>query len=148
MNNQTILTIFLAIIITGCGNPLNLGKMENILSPCPDKPNCVSSQDKSHHIEPFHYTGSQKTAFEQLVSIIREWPRTKIVTQTENYLHAEFKTPWLRFTDDVEFLFYPAQQIQVKSASRLGYSDFGVNRKRINALRAQFEKVTSNHMPV
>jgi uncharacterized protein (DUF1499 family) len=118
-----------------------LEKIENTLSPCPDKPNCVSSQsqDKSHYIEPFQYTGSQKLAFEQLVLVIRQFPRTQIIKQTENYLHVEFKSAWFRFIDDVEFLFYPAQQIQVRSASRVGYSDFGVNRKRINAIRAKFE---------
>jgi uncharacterized protein (DUF1499 family) len=121
-----------------------LEKMENTLFPCPNKPNCVSSQsqDKNHYVEPFHYTSSQNVAFEQLVFVIGQFSRIQIVKQTENYLHVEFKSAWFGFIDDVEFLFSPAQQIQVKSASRLGYSDFGVNRKRINSIRAKFEKVS------
>lgn len=64
--------------------------------------------------------------------------------QTENYLHVEFKSAWFGFIDNVEFIFSSAQQIQVRSASRLGYSDFGVNRKRIiNSIRAKFEKVSN-----
>jgi uncharacterized protein (DUF1499 family) len=146
MNIQTkILTIVFTIIITSCtGTKPMLGKIENTLSPCPDKPNCVSSQsqDQSHYVEPFHYTGSQQMAFDQLVFIIRQFPRTQITKQTENYLHVEFKSAWFGFIDDVEFLFSSAQQIQVRSASRIGYSDFGVNRKRINSIRAKFEKAS------
>ncbi len=137
----TCLIVFFSIILTSCsGNkPMSIG---NPLSPCPKSPNCISSQsqDESHYVAPFVYTGSQQLAFEQLVLVIRNYPRTKIVTETENYLHVECKSKWFGFIDDLEFLFETAQEIQVRSASRLGYSDFGVNRHRIGIFRTQFEK--------
>jgi uncharacterized protein (DUF1499 family) len=70
--------------------------------------------------------------------------RVRIVTQRDDYLHAEFTTPLLRFVDDVEFLADPAAGvIHVRSASRVGYSDLGVNRRRVRRIREAFEKVVA-----
>ncbi|MCK5716877.1 MAG: DUF1499 domain-containing protein [Thiomargarita sp.] len=119
---------------------MNLG---NSQLPCPESPNCVSShsQDKDHYIEPLAYKGTQKNAFKQLITIIHNYPRTNIVTETEDYLHVECKSAWFGFVDDLEFFFTPTQEIHIRSAARVGYSDFGVNRKRIAVMRAQFEKL-------
>jgi uncharacterized protein (DUF1499 family) len=148
MQNTTIksLAIILpaSILIIGCasGRPENLGIRDGRLAPCPPSPNCVSSQstDNAHAIEPIPYSSSTPEAMASLRKIILQMKRTKIVTESNNYLHAEFASAIWRFVDDVEFSFDDhAKLIQVRSASRLGYSDFGVNRKRVEALRAAWQ---------
>lgn len=133
-----------SILIIGCagGRPANLGVRDGRLAPCPSSPNCVSSQstDKDHAVEPLPYSSSTPEAIAGLRKIILQMERTKIVTETNNYLHAEFASALWRFVDDVEFSFDDhAKLIQVRSASRLGYSDFGVNRKRVEAIRASWQ---------
>jgi len=111
------------------------------LEPCPDKPNCVfsGSKDPEHAIEAYRYTGELSTVKQMLVRVIQAQARTKIVEQQDNYIHATFTSLILRFTDDVEFLFDDREKIiHVRSASRVGRSDFGVNRKRIETLRELF----------
>jgi uncharacterized protein (DUF1499 family) len=123
--------------------PANLGLEAGQLAPCPDSPNCVSSQsaDPSHRIAPISFEGTPEQAIAHLKAIIQAQPRTQIVTETENYLHAEFTSFLMGFVDDVEFYLQPDQpEIQVRSASRLGESDLGVNRKRIETLRSQFDR--------
>jgi uncharacterized protein (DUF1499 family) len=132
------------LLLAGCSAPMpkNLGVHAGRLTPCPASPNCVCSQDagKAHGIAPFAYTGSRAQAMAGLAQAIRGMPGTRIVAQTPDYLHAEYTTRWLRFVDDVEF-YAPAAApaIQVRSASRVGYSDFGVNRERVEAIRRRFE---------
>jgi uncharacterized protein (DUF1499 family) len=133
-----------SILIIGCtgGRPENLGVRDGKLPPCPPSPNCVSSQstDNEHAVEPFPYSSSMPEAIAGLRKIILQMKRTKIVTETKNYLHAEFASAIWRFVDDVEFSFDDhAKLIQVRSASRLGYSDFGVNRKRVEAIRTAWQ---------
>ena len=115
------------------------------LKPCPNKPNCVSSlsTDDDHRVKAFSYSIDNQTAKELLLALIKELPRTEIVTQTDNYLHVTFTSLVFRFVDDVEFLWQSEKKlIQVRSASRIGYSDFGVNRKRVEMLRKKFtEKI-------
>ena len=120
-----------------------IGISQGKLSPCPDSPNCVSSQspDPSHFVEPLSYTDSQTDATARLLKLIESMPRTQIISNTGNYLHAEFTSLIFRFVDDVEFLFDKEKNlIHVRSASRVGYSDLGMNRKRIEALRQQFRR--------
>ncbi|UZQ54242.1 DUF1499 domain-containing protein [Trichothermofontia sichuanensis B231] len=123
--------------------PTNLGVKAGKLAPCPRSPNCVSSQsqDPSHHIEPLTYTGDGKMAFSQLQQLVAQQQRTRIVDATDTYLYAEFATPIIGFVDDVEFWLDEANGlIQVRSASRLGQSDLGVNRKRIETIRQQWQQ--------
>ena len=120
-----------------------IGITEGKLSPCPDSPNCVSSQsqDPSHFIEPLSYTDSQTEAKARLLKVMEAMPRTQVISNTENYIHAECTSLIFRFVDDVEFLFdHKKKLIHVRSASRIGYSDLGTNRKRIEALRQQFRR--------
>lgn len=124
--------------------PNNLGVKDGLLTPCPNTPNCVSSQssDTVHKIQPFTYKSTPQEAFANLKKIIQSRPRTKIITETENYIYAEFTIPVIGFVDDVEFyLDEAAKAIHVRSASRLGQSDLGVNRKRIETLRAKLQEV-------
>ena len=114
------------------------------LSPCPASPNCVVSngdaKDQEHHIDPFSLLETPQATFSKIKLAIEAEPRTRIVTQTYHYIRAEFTSLIFRFVDDVEFLYNAnAQVAHVRSASRLGYSDLGANRKRIEALREAYK---------
>ena len=116
--------------------PDNLGVRDCRLAPCKRSPNCVSSQadpsDREHYIAPIR--GSIAAAR----SVIESLPRTKMIRAEKSYLYAEFRTRLMRYVDDVE-LFFDGRVLQVRSCSRLGRRDFGVNRKRVEALRALIE---------
>ena len=124
--------------------PSNLGVRDGKLAPCPSTPNCVCSQseDAEHKIEPLTYKSTPEVAFTQLKQAIASQPRTKIITESPNYLYAEFTSAIMKFVDDVEFyLDEDAKVIHVRSASRLGQSDLGVNRKRIETIRAKLQEL-------
>jgi uncharacterized protein (DUF1499 family) len=119
--------------------PADLGVQAGALAPCPESPNCVNSRakDAAHLIAPIAYDGDAAAAMTRLAQVIARQPGAKLVTQRGDYLYATFQTPLMGFVDDVEFVANPVQRaIDVRSASRLGHSDFGVNRKRIETLRA------------
>lgn len=123
--------------------PTNLGVKDGKLAACPNSPNCVNSQlpttDSEHSIAPIAYTSSPAEAMAKLKTIITSLERTKIITDSDHYLYAEFTTPLMGFVDDVEFYLDSADNvIHVRSASRLGQSDLGVNRKRVEDIRAKF----------
>lgn len=107
------------------------------LADCPARANCVSSMEKRarYRIAPFACTGDPLHAREALVRAVRSVPGAVIKAQDDERIRVEFRTRWLRFVDDAEFLLRPGQ-VEVRSAARLGYSDFGVNRRRIERLRA------------
>lgn len=109
------------------------------LAPCADRPNCVSSlaESESQHIDPLAVPGDPEEALEVAVRALEAMPGSRIVTSGDGYLHAEFRTRIFRFVDDLE-LSYDSKVpgFQVRSASRVGHSDLGVNRKRVEALRA------------
>jgi|SRR4051812_9920531 uncharacterized protein (DUF1499 family) len=120
--------------------PANLGVNNGALKAPPSSPNAVSSQAKGgyHRIAPLTYEGSQAHAMEALKAIITGTPKARIVETKSDYVYAEYASALLGFVDDVEFYFPPETHIiHVRSASRLGHSDLGVNRKRIEAIRAR-----------
>ena len=122
--------------------PTNLGIKDGLLAPCPTSPNCVCSQspqtDSQHYIQPLSYTSTTAEALAKLKNVIQGMPRTKIVSETQNYLYAEFTSKLMGYVDDVEFLVEEnAKIIHVRSASRLGQSDLGVNRKRVEEIRSK-----------
>lgn len=112
---------------------------------CPDSPNCVNSQtpadDERHAIAPLTYSGSPQQAHDALVSLLNKWPRVTMIEQQDEYIRCEFASALMGFVDDVEFYFSAPGRIDVRSASRLGHSDLGVNRKRIEAVREQLASV-------
>lgn len=118
------------------------GNVPTRLKPCPRSPNCVSSLagDERHAIPPLVYTGPLEEARQALLGVLKAAPRVTLVASEPDYLHAEFRSRVFGFVDDVEF-FLPAgrQLIHVRSASRSGFFDFGVNRKRIEGIRRQLE---------
>ena len=113
--------------------PHNLGVTNGRLAPCRRTPNCVSSQADPSDAE--HYIAPLKGTMEAVRKAVASLPRATIVSEKQNYLHAEFRSKLLGYVDDVEF-FYDGDAIQVRSASRLGRRDFGVNRNRVERLRA------------
>ena len=119
--------------------PTTLGERDGALAPCRGTPNCVSSlaTDAGHAIAPIAIEGDAGRAWRRLVDAVGESRGARIVANDGHYLRAEFTSAILGFVDDAEFLLDArAQVIHVRSASRLGRSDFGVNRKRIEHLRA------------
>lgn len=124
---------------------VKLGVTNQRLSPCPASPNCVCSQSDSqiHFVKPIPYSGTDKQALQRLTNILNQMRGCQIVKQEEDYLHAIVRSRCFRFADDVEFWIDSRQnEIQVRSASRVGYSDLGVNRERVEAIRQQFENST------
>ena len=122
--------------------PTNLGFNAGKFAPPSWKPNCVSStadkSDEKHFIAPITYAGSGPDAWKKLRGIVKGNPRVNVVNETANYLYAEFKSAGMGYVDDVEFaLDDKAGLIQVRSASRLGIRDLGVNRARVEAIRGQ-----------
>jgi uncharacterized protein (DUF1499 family) len=134
---------YLAALSFFSKRPSNLGLVDSRLRACPNSPNCVCTQatDEAHRIEPLRFTGSGAEALERLKQVLGALPRTKIVTANADYMHVEFTTMVLRFVDDVEFAIdEKTRTIHFRSASRVGHSDLGVNRRRMEAIRAAFEK--------
>jgi uncharacterized protein (DUF1499 family) len=109
------------------------------LSACPSSPNCVCSEGPDPSVQPFAFEGDPDAAFTSLLELLRDETRVELVTAQPDYAHAVFRTPVLRFRDDVELrLDRAAHRIHVRSASRLGYSDLGTNRRRIESLRTRW----------
>jgi uncharacterized protein (DUF1499 family) len=116
--------------------PTNLGVKSGLLAPCRRTPNCVSSQADASDRE--HYIAPLRASMDEVRKAVESLPRTRIVLAHSNYLYAEFRSKLLGYVDDVEF-FFDGALIQVRSASRLGRRDFGVNRARIEELRRLLE---------
>ena len=120
--------------------PGNLGVSNDRLAEGPNKPNWVSSQTdrKGHQIEPLDYSNYSPAAMEALKACVLAMPRTELIDEADAYLRFEFSSALMGYVDDVEF-FCDGEVIHVRSASRLGYSDLGANRKRIETIRERFE---------
>ena len=106
------------------------------------KPNWVSSQadaGDSHYVAPIKAAGDPAAVLQRVAAVVAAQPRAKVVTHRGAYLHAEFSTALMGFTDDVEFL-ADGKVLHVRSSSRLGIRDFNVNRTRVEALRRQLEQ--------
>lgn len=118
--------------------PASLGIKDGRLTACPSTPNCVSSDaaDASHAIAAFTLSAPPEQTWRVLRAALESLPRVKIITATADYVHAECRSAFFGFVDDLELhLRAPENLIAVRSAARLGYSDFGVNRRRVENLR-------------
>lgn len=119
-----------------------LGLHNGQLRPCPATPNCVCSehQGDSAYVEPLVYTTWPEQAWEKIKRVIAETGGT-VITEETDYLRVEYQTPLVRYIDDVEFRHDKnKRQIHVRSASRVGKSDMGANRKRVEKIRIAFNK--------
>jgi len=129
-----------ALLACAGAPPAELGVHGSVLGPCPASPNCVSSdaEDAAHRVQAFDLAVPAPEAWRAAWEAVASLPRTEIVTATPDYLHAECTSAIFRFVDDLELQLRPAQrQIAVRSASRVGRSDLGVNRRRVEELRAR-----------
>jgi uncharacterized protein (DUF1499 family) len=135
---SVFLTLIISCIVPATASASNLGIESGSLSPCPASPNCVVSQnaDAKHAIAPITYHITRDKARETLLKVLTVVPRTQIIKQTDNYVHAISKSRIFKFVDDVEF-YFPSDKsvIHIRSASRVGDSDFGVNRTRLEQIR-------------
>lgn len=124
--------------------PTNLGAINGRLAECPASPNCVSSQTNSadHQMPPISFVGNRPAALAKLKQVIaNSFPRARLVEESERYLHYEFTSLLFRFVDDVEFLADDDhQQIHFRSASRVGRSDLGANRRRMAIISKEFPR--------
>ncbi|MGB5511484.1 MAG: DUF1499 domain-containing protein [Woeseiaceae bacterium] len=142
MIQQMFPALLLALLLTGCADmPDNNVDPATVteLASCPSSPNCVCSIDtgRSHYIDPLAVTGELDAAWQTLRDILAADGSISIVAADDHYIRAEAKTRLLRFTDDVEFLLNRAAGvIDMRSASRLGYSDLGKNRSRLEGVRS------------
>ena len=143
-----LISIVLGIIITVSSSLLfsssaialtaNLGINDSHLSPCPESPNCVVSQngDEKHSIEPITYSTDRETAKKTLLKVLTVVPRTEVIKSDDDYILAESKSRIFSFVDDVEFYFPEGENvIHMRSASRVGESDLGVNKRRLEQIR-------------
>jgi uncharacterized protein (DUF1499 family) len=141
------LVILIGVILIGFSiasrKQPELGLNNGQLQPCPATPNCVCSeyQVEDAYIEPFTYTSTSEQAWARVKRVIAETGGV-VISETADYLHVVYETPLLRYRDDVEFrLDKNNQQIQVRSASRVGRSDMGTNRKRVEKIWVVFERL-------
>lgn len=144
MNERILAALMVALLLTGCtGMPEYTTEPENVteLAACPSRPNCVTSADDpddSHYIAPIAIEGDPDAAWQALEQILAEDGSFEITATADHYIRAVATTAILRFKDDVEFLLYrDAARIEMRSASRVGYSDLGKNRKRIEEIRSR-----------
>jgi uncharacterized protein (DUF1499 family) len=113
------------------------------LDPCPQSPNCVSSQtwNPDQRVAPIPFEGTAEQVLDRFAALIEATPGSRVVERRGIYLHAEYQSRILRFVDDLELLVDEERgQVHVRSASRRGWSDLGVNRRRVEALREAFAR--------
>lgn len=119
------------------------GVTDGKLAPCPSSPNCVSTQstDDAKKMSPLPFKGTMKETKDKIIDIVKGYSGTTIVEEREDYLHTTFKTKLLKFTDDVEFYFDEDEQVvHFRSASRMGYSDLGKNKSRMNEISNSYNE--------
>lgn len=125
--------------------PDDLGVQQNRLKACPASPNCVSSYDTDaqHGMEPIPYAGTAAAAQARLLTVLQNYPRTRIIMHEPGYLQVEFRSLVWGFVDDGEFYFDEALSvIQFRSAARLGHGDGDANRMRLEQIRVAFLSTT------
>lgn len=130
--------------LSGCAAapPKHLLTPAGKLTPCPTSPNCVSSEEperNNHYVAPLQYHTTKARAYHALLEVLQHMQRTRIVTKQADYIHATVRSAVFGFVDDVTFQFHPNEKrIDLKSASRLGYYDFGVNGRRAAMIHHRF----------
>jgi uncharacterized protein (DUF1499 family) len=141
-----VLALVLLAILATAGlvlasrRPVPVGLVEGRLRPCPPRPNCVSSQaaDAEHRVEPLPLSGTPADALRALEALVAADPLASIAGRGRDYVHAVWRSPTLGFRDDVEFLVDRVEGvIHVRAAARVGYSDLGANRRRVESIRAR-----------
>ena len=127
------------LTLSACaGNDVGTGLVNGRLAPCPNSPNCVSSDavDEEHHVQPYRLKTNAGQAWLELRQVVLARKRTTLISVDDSYLHIETRSAIFRFVDDTEFQLRADEGIiAVRSAARIGYGDFGVNRARVESIR-------------
>ena len=144
-----LVTCLVSVLSIFCGQQ-ELGVKNGCLSPCNGRWNCVISQEvdgQKPTIQPIPYEGSRQGALAALIKILKSLPGTEIITQRSDYLHVIFTTWLWKFVDDVEF-YLPEDEkvIQVRSASRVGKWDLGLNKRRVKKIAKQFKQTYQDNL--
>ena len=138
---QIIFFVKISIILSSCSGvvPLTIGQFAK----CPEKPNCVSTKNSSikNTIKPIFYKGSYENAKQNLLLAIKTFGSAKVKKELDQFIHVEFTSNIFRFIDDVEFYLTEQGVIHFRSASRIGHSDLGVNRRRVEMIRIAFNNI-------
>jgi uncharacterized protein (DUF1499 family) len=137
-----LLVLFVIIISCAGERPLNIGLVNGQLTELADKPNCVSTttQFTDKKMPAIAYTKPESDVLLIIVQAISDFGDAEIISQDSNYIHAEFTTG-IGWVDDVEFyLNRTKKQIEFRSASRIGHSDFGTNRERMEKMTVLIKK--------
>jgi len=136
------LVLFMAILSIISHKTPSVGMVGGRLRPCLDRPNCVCSEyeDLPSYVKPLEISTSAKSDWEEVRRIVSEMGG-EIVSEDKSYLWATFSTRTFRFVDDLELRMDQENGvIHIRSGSRVGYSDMGVNRNRVEVLRSKFNQ--------
>ena len=136
--------LYASFMLTSCSGtrPLDIGISNNSLKACPEKPNCVSSfaSTEGHKIEALTLDPKDKASLGKVKAAAQSLGNGVLVSETDEYLYYEFTSTIMRYVDDVEFYFPKGgTMVHFRSASRLGHSDLGVNRERMEAIRSKLK---------
>jgi len=121
--------------------PKILGMVDNKFGPCPDKPNCVSTQaekGQKQFLIPIKYSFKKDRAMQKMEEMVLKLPRMKLIKKDGDYFHFTSTSRLMGFVDDLEIYFGDPGLIHLKSSSRSGYYDFGVNKSRLTDLSFKF----------
>jgi uncharacterized protein (DUF1499 family) len=151
MLNRLLICLFAVFLIcTSLPSPLTAETSAlTIMAPCPTTPNCVVSKgaDAGHQIEPLVYQGDRDTAYADLLQVLTVVPRTVVTEKTDTYIRAESTSRIFHFVDDLEFYFPTDEKlIQIRSAARVGESDLGVNRRRLEQIRLALKDLSTRKL--
>ncbi len=141
---KSLVLLMFVVLFTGCSSVKKGPTFDGVsLGACPASPNCVSSLEKregKHYLEEITYSGSREQALASILEAVKGEKNYEVVTQRQDYVHIIFRSGFFKFIDDLE-LYLPEDEevIHFRSAARSGYSDFGVNRKRMDRIRERFE---------
>lgn len=139
------LALPLLLLLAACAGrvPDDIGVRDGHLADCPDTPNCVSSMERRHerHVLPLPVQGNHDAAMDCLESLLASQERVEVLQRDAAYIHAAASSKVFGFVDDVEFLLDKQNNVvHIRSAARMGYTDFGVNRGRVRRLRQEFQQ--------
>ncbi len=145
MSSRLIAVLIASGLLSACGagSPALRSTVTGQLAPC-GGPHCVSSQstEVDHAIAPFNYTGSPVAAREKLTRVLGRMASMgyTVVVSEGDYIHATHTSGTMKYVDDLEFVFSQSERgvIHVRSSSRIGYADFGANRKHVEEVRTAF----------
>ncbi|MFP4475544.1 MAG: DUF1499 domain-containing protein [Desulfatibacillaceae bacterium] len=134
------------VLMVGCAaSPPSGINNQGRLAPCPGSPNCVTSEGEDADMACIPFSGPPAAAMERMAAVLKSFRNADVVEREDNYMRAEFKSTVFGFVDDVEIRLDDRQGcLHFRSASRSGYWDFGVNKKRMKLVRERFTAESSD----